>query len=55
MDRLKYNQKDFKADLLIGGINGAVFSGIYGFYTASLETPKGLGYAASWSRFFCKP
>jgi hypothetical protein len=33
---LKYSKKDLKTDLAIGGLNGLVFSSIFGFYTASL-------------------
>ena len=54
MDNLKYNRKDLTTDLAVGGVNGAVFSTIYGFYTASLETPRGTGYGNKWVRLFCK-
>lgn len=33
---IKYNKKDLKTDLAIGGINGFIFSSIFGFYTASI-------------------
>jgi hypothetical protein len=50
---LKYTTRDLKTDLAIGGINGAIFSGMYGFYTAALETPKmATGYGNHWMRLF---
>ena len=32
MSEIKYNLKDFKGDLIAGGLNGAAFGLIYSFY-----------------------
>lgn len=51
---IKYTKKDLKTDLIIGGVNGMVFASIFGFYTASLETPRiKPGFKRAWSKLFC--